>query len=257
MANKQAKAEKLTDSSSDTIMRSSDPQNIISADLVHIPRGDISQNKLRQYFQYARSRSLTVDCEGAKENALKEAIDKVRADCPEFEPNYDKSYFLKEDNTGKLEEIARLDLGLPHDPSRECVLISLCICGVPCRYHGLTHKMGHRLYKEKKVTELKSKYNLIPVCPETIGGLPTPRCPCKVTWNGDIPIVTNRKTGDIAFNGIDLTEAYNRGAEWTLWMAQIFNCKKAYMLKMSPACDPRDGIAARMLAKNGVSVIGV
>jgi len=137
MADKQAKAEKLIDSSTDTITNSSNAQNIISADLEHIPRGDIAQNKLRRYFQYSRSRSLTGNCEGAKENALTEAIDKVRADCPEFEPNYDKSYFLKEYNTKKLEKIARLDLGLPQDPSRECVLISLCICGVPCRYHGL------------------------------------------------------------------------------------------------------------------------
>jgi hypothetical protein len=72
-ADKQAKAEKLTDSSNDTIMNSSNARNIISADLEHIPRGDIAKNKLRQYFQNFRSRSLTGDCERAKENALKEA----------------------------------------------------------------------------------------------------------------------------------------------------------------------------------------
>jgi hypothetical protein len=84
-----------------------------------------------------------------------------------------------------------------------------------------------------------------------------PDAPAKLLGIEILPLVTNRKTGETAFNGIDLTEAYNRGAEWTLWMAQIFNCKKAYMLKMSPACDPRDGIAARMLAKNSITVIGI
>jgi hypothetical protein len=185
MPNKQAKAEKVIGSSSDTLINSSNAQDIISSDLEHIPRGDSNQNKLRQYFQYARSRNISGDCEGAKENALTEAIDKVQADYPEFEPVYDKSYFSEEYNAEEPQENAQTELGLPKDASKECVLISLCICGVPCRYHGLTHKMGQRLYKEKKVAKLKSDYNLIPICPEIMGGLPTPRCPCKVTWDRD------------------------------------------------------------------------
>jgi uncharacterized protein YbbK (DUF523 family) len=142
-------------------------------------------------------------------------------------------------------------------PDRESVLISLCACGVPCRYHGQTHKMGQRLIKKKKVAELKSKYNVIPVCPEIMGGLPTPRCPCQVIWDDDKPTVTNRKTGEREFQGTDLTAAYNRGAEWTLEMARLFNCKKAYMLKMSPVCDPKDGVAGRRLERNGVRVVGL
>lgn len=142
-------------------------------------------------------------------------------------------------------------------PAKESVLVSLCLCGVPCRYHGLTHKMGYRLYREKKIAELKEKYNLIPVCPDLLGGLPTPRCTCTVSWNEGTPRVVNTRTGETSFGGRDLTEAYQRGAKWTLWMAQVFNCKKAYMLKDSPACDPKNGVTGRLLTAAGIRVIGL
>ena len=144
-------------------------------------------------------------------------------------------------------------------PSREKTpaLISMCLCGVPCRYHGKTHKMGYRLYREKLVQKLKEEYELIPVCPELMGGLPTPRCPCQVTWDGDNPTVTNRNTGAILEHGVNLTEAYQAGATWACWMADVFGAKKAFMLKQSPACDPSNGVAARALAAHGVYVKGV
>jgi uncharacterized protein YbbK (DUF523 family) len=226
-------------------------------DLEHIPRGNEAQNRLRQYFQYARARSQSKNPGQTKEDALREAIEKTMTEFPGFEPEFDRSYFSMSKFPREPDAKTRDEDKSITSTERECVLISLCACGVPCRYHGLTHKMGQRLIKEKKVAELKSKYNIIPVCPEIMGGLPTPRCACKVIWSDEEPSVTNRKTGEKEFEGADLTEAYKRGAEWTLWMAKLFNCRKAYLLKMSPACDPRDGIAARMLTKNGVTVIGV
>jgi uncharacterized protein YbbK (DUF523 family) len=230
--------------------------DIIASDLEHIPRGDAAQNKLRQYFQYARMRSLGKDCMGTREYALMKAIARVQAEVPDFKPQYDMSYFEQEDNILPDEDSVVQEVGAL-DPHRESVLVSLCLCGIPCRYHGLTHKMGHRLYKEKLITKLKEKYDIIPVCPEVMGGLPTPRCPCEVTWNGDIPQVINRNTKEATFGDRNLTEAYQKGAEWTLWMAEVFNCRKAYMLKMSPACDPKDGVASRLLSKNGIIVRGV
>lgn len=136
-------------------------------------------------------------------------------------------------------------------------LISMCLCGVPCRYHGMTHKMGYRLYREKLVAKLKEDYELIPICPELMGGLPTPRCPCQVAWEGDIPLVTNRNTGATLEHGVNLTEAYQAGAKWACWMADVFGAKKAFMLKKSPACDSSNGVAARALAAHGVYVKGV
>ena len=136
-------------------------------------------------------------------------------------------------------------------------LISLCACGVPCRYHGQTHKMGHRLYKEKLVQELKEKYELIPFCPEQLGGLPVPRCACAVSWDGDIPHVVERGTGKPDYRGLDLTSAYVEGARWSVWLAEVFGAEKAFTLKQSPACDPSNGTAARALKKAGLYVKGI
>jgi uncharacterized protein YbbK (DUF523 family) len=228
---------------------------IIAIDLEHIPRGDEAQNRLRQYFQYVRAKSESKNATKSKEEALREAIEKVRAEFPDFEPKFDRSYFSM--SCPSTEPKAKEEDSSVTSTEIECVLISLCACGVPCRYHGQTHKMGQRLIKEKKLSELKSKYNVIPVCPEIMGGLPTPRCACQVKWSDEEPSVTNRKTGEKEFMSVDLTEAYKRGAEWTLWMAKLFNCKKAYLLKQSPACDPKDGVAARLLNLNGIHVVGL
>jgi len=134
-------------------------------------------------------------------------------------------------------------------------LISLCLCGVPCRYHGKTHKMGHRLYKEKLVQKLKEEYELIPVCPEQMGGLSTPRPPCFTTWAEDGPVVEVRglQNGQRVFK----TEEYQKGADWCLWMAQIFGAQKAFLLKESPACDPVNGVLGRKLREHGLDVRGV
>jgi len=76
-------------------------------------------------------------------------------------------------------------------------LISLCACGVPSQIsNGQTHKMGHRLLqREDRTGTTKRSMKLVPICPEQLGGLPVPRCPCAVTWEGDVPHVVERGTG--------------------------------------------------------------
>ena len=55
---------------------------------------------------------------------------------------------------------------------KEALLISACLLGVECKYSG-----GHNAMAAEKIAALREKYRLIPVCPETAGGLPTPRDP--------------------------------------------------------------------------------
>ena len=52
----------------------------------------------------------------------------------------------------------------------EPVLISACLLGIPCRWHGRRAKI-----REELIAGLKRKYVLVPVCPEQLGGMPTPR----------------------------------------------------------------------------------
>ena len=56
------------------------------------------------------------------------------------------------------------------------VLISACLLGVDCKYNGSNNKLD-----EETINLLKEKYNLIPVCPEIMGGMPTPRNPVEIS----------------------------------------------------------------------------
>lgn len=127
---------------------------------------------------------------------------------------------------------------------KETVLVSLCAFGTPCRYHGKTHKMGHELYKRKKTEELRERYNILPLCGEQMGGLPTPRPGCDVV--GDKVISRDGKH--------DFTDEYNRGAAQVLRLCQIFEVKKAYLLKDSPMCGQGYGVLAKLLEENDIIV---
>ena len=102
--------------------------------------------------------------------------------------------------------------------SKPNLLISECLCGVCCRYDGDHNKIDC-------LEELKSLYNLIPVCPEVLGGLLTPRPPAE-------------RIGDRvqARNGIDVTEQFKRGAELALAIAIDKNCLCALLKAKSPSC---------------------
>ena len=135
---------------------------------------------------------------------------------------------------------------------KEKLLISACLMGENCKYNG-----GNNFLPA--VDALKEHYDLIPVCPERDGGLPTPRVPAE-------------RIGDrvITRDGADVTSQYVRGAENALQTAQQHGCAKALLKERSPSCGcdliydgtfthttvPGDGVAAQLLKENGVSVLG-
>ncbi len=132
------------------------------------------------------------------------------------------------------------------------ILISACLLGIRCRYNG-TDK------RDVRIAKLKEKHHLIPVCPEIYGGLPTPRDP-------------SERVGDkvMGKNGQDVTEEFVRGAEETLALARLYGCKYAVLKERSPSCGfgeiydgtfsgaltSGSGVAAELLAQNGVIVLG-
>lgn len=92
------------------------------------------------------------------------------------------------------------------------------LLGVSCRYDGNSKP-------NEKIIDLKEKYNLIPICPEIMGGLPTPRMPAEI------------KDGRVKTeNGIDVTEEYKKGADEAIKLAKLFGCKKAILKENSPSC---------------------
>lgn len=134
----------------------------------------------------------------------------------------------------------------------ENLLISACLLGVRCRYDGEGQPT-------LAVEALMERYHLIPVCPEQLGGLPTPRMPCE-----RVEGIVQAKTGE------DMTAQYLRGAEQALHLARRFSCRKAVLKERSPSCGsgevydgtftgtlvPGDGVTAELLRKNGIAVYG-
>ncbi len=134
----------------------------------------------------------------------------------------------------------------------ERILVSACLLGASCRYDGKSKP-------NEKVLELMEKYELIPVCPEIFGGLPTPRTPAERVGSR---VLTR--------DGADVTEQYEHGAAEALRLAKLFGCKKAVLKEKSPSCGsgeiydgsfsgaltPGFGVAAALLFENGIEVFG-
>ena len=98
------------------------------------------------------------------------------------------------------------------------VLVSACLLGLDCRYDG-------KNCLNEDILLLKEKCNLIPICPEQMGGLPTPRVPSEIV-NGRL----------INKEGNDVTEQYDKGKEIALQIAKINDCKFAILKQKSPSC---------------------
>ena len=131
------------------------------------------------------------------------------------------------------------------------ILVSACLLGVPCRYDG-TGKADERLLA------LAKTHPLIPVCPEQLGGLSTPRPPAE--RNGERVLTQSDE---------DVTDAFRRGAEQTLSLARLLGCKAAILKANSPSCGsgsiydgsflkrliPGEGMTAALLRQNGITVL--
>ena len=132
----------------------------------------------------------------------------------------------------------------------EKLLISACLLGVRCRYDGESKPIP-------EIDALTEKYELIPVCPEILGGLKTPREPSEISGE---KVLTK--------SGADVTAEYIRGAEETLRLGKLLGAKKALLKAKSPSCGkniihdgsfsgaliPGEGITAKLLSENGFEI---
>lgn len=99
------------------------------------------------------------------------------------------------------------------------ILCSACLLGLRCRYNG-------EAKPSESVLALLERHELIPVCPEQLGGLPTPRPPCERGADGRV----RDKAGE------DRTAAFERGAEETLTILRLTGCRAAILKAKSPSC---------------------
>lgn len=130
-------------------------------------------------------------------------------------------------------------------------LCSACLLGINCRFDGKTKPNKHML-------KLSKREVLISVCPEQLGGLPTPREP-------------SEKKGRKVFTkqGKDVTRNFKKGAEEVLKIAKLLGVKKAILKQGSTSCGcgkihdgtfsgkviEGDGITTVLLKRNGIRVL--
>jgi uncharacterized protein YbbK (DUF523 family) len=131
------------------------------------------------------------------------------------------------------------------------ILISACLIGVNCRYDGSSQKIT-------ELEQLSKKYNLIPICPEQLGGLPTPRSAAEIL---------NSKV--ITKNGEDVTKQFDKGAKEVLALATLHQCTIAILKERSPSCGSNqrydgyfrgmliegEGLTAALLKNNNITVL--
>ena len=130
------------------------------------------------------------------------------------------------------------------------ILVSSCLLGIPCRWHGKKVPFSSFV---KKFQKNNPSTRLIPVCPETLGGLPTPRPPVK-RRKGEVFETCSDKKMRKHITGKNVTKHFILGAKKTLKIVQKEKVKMAILCKWSPSCD-LNGITGKLLSANNIQVI--
>ena len=131
------------------------------------------------------------------------------------------------------------------------IIVSACLAGIKCRYDGKDNA-------NNKVIKMVKKGIAIPICPEQLGGLQTPRIPAEITADK----VINKK-------GENVTSQFKKGAKETLRIAELANCRKAILKQSSPSCGYGKiydgshtgriiegmGLTAKLLSQKGITII--
>ncbi|RCX18403.1 uncharacterized protein YbbK (DUF523 family) [Anaerobacterium chartisolvens] len=141
------------------------------------------------------------------------------------------------------------------------VIVSACLAGVKCKYNG---KSNFNSEAEKLVKSGKA----VPVCPEQMGGCPTPRLKAEIL-NGTGADVLDGKCIVVKENGENATQEFIKGAEEVLKIALLTGAKRAVLKSGSPSCGcgsiydgsfsgnkiKGNGVTSELLIRNGIEVV--
>lgn len=147
------------------------------------------------------------------------------------------------------------------DAKSEKIIVSGCLAGIPCSHDG-------RSRERARIKALVKSGRAIPVCPEQLGGRPTPRETTELT-GGDGKAVLAGRAQAVTREGRDVTAEFVKGAERVLAVARRHGCRLAVLKARSPSCGrgeiydgsfsgeriAGDGVTAALLAEEGLTVI--
>lgn len=136
------------------------------------------------------------------------------------------------------------------------IVVSACLLGSPVRHDGRDKKCSHPILQQ-----WTEEGRIVSVCPEMLGGLPTPRPPAEIVAGGG-PLRV------VARDGREVTEAFESGARATAGAANAFGARVAILKEGSPSCGSSfvydgtfsstrvagEGVAAALLRKRGIAV---
>jgi uncharacterized protein YbbK (DUF523 family) len=103
------------------------------------------------------------------------------------------------------------------------IVVSACLLGVRCNHRG-------EASTSPAVLAMSATHRLVPICPETAGGLPTPRAAAELQPDGRV----------VNVDGDDVTTAYERGAAAAVRLARTTGAQEAILKARSPSCGCRE-----------------
>lgn len=133
-------------------------------------------------------------------------------------------------------------------PPKPLCLVSSCLLGLCTRYDG-------KGKQNEECLRLLKAYRFLPICPEQLGGLPTPRPPASI-MGGDGHAVLDGRARVLDTHGRDLSAAFIRGASMVLAIARMQEVQVALLKSGSPSCGsmPTAGVTAALLQRAGIHV---
>jgi uncharacterized protein YbbK (DUF523 family) len=136
--------------------------------------------------------------------------------------------------------------------SQPTVIVSACLLGVRCNHEGEANT-------SEAVVQLRATHRVVPICPESAGGLPTPRARAERRPDGRV----------VTADGVDVTEWFERGAAHAVKLAEVVGATRAVLKARSPSCGCHeiydgsftgkrvagDGVTAEALRRAGLDVV--
>jgi len=144
------------------------------------------------------------------------------------------------------------------------IIVSACLLGINCKYNGGNNR-------DPLIVELFKRGVAVPLCPEQLGGLPTPRPPAKITEGDGFSVISGKaKVKTVDGSDLDVTENFLKGAYETLFVAELIrgSCLACILKEKSPSCGVRRiyrfdsdelkegmGVTAALLSSKGFKIL--
>ena len=137
---------------------------------------------------------------------------------------------------------------------KEKVIVSACLLGENCKYNGGNNK-------NQKIIDFLLDKEVVPVCPEVMGGMSTPRLKSEIDFNNKNKVINEHKE--------DVSEFFIKGANKALEKVYNSDAKIAIVKEKSPSCGKNkiyngkfdgtiidgSGMFTRLLKENGIKVL--